>query len=226
MGFLLEHCLFDRLSSEIIKQCKSYVCKKDDNINAFFHDDTKDNYADYENELMGFSHCFFTDSDSPEMVCAFSLSNTALRTAPLPKPRRNRFNKKIPNAKRRAQYPAILIGQLCVFDKYAHMGIGKELMDLIKTIAINPDNNCAARYLVVDAVNEPKVISYYQDNGFQFLFSTDEEELECLHELPQERWFKKIVRVLSGNKKPVYKCSTRLMYYDLILLNARSSLVG
>ena len=53
MGFLLEHCLFDRLSSEIIKQCKSYVCKKDDNINAFFHDDTKDNYADYENELMG-----------------------------------------------------------------------------------------------------------------------------------------------------------------------------
>lgn len=226
MGFLLERCLFDRLSSDIIKQCKTYVCEKDDKIDAFFHDDTKDNYSDYENEMMGFSHCFFTDSDSPEMVCAFSLSNTALRTAPLPKPRRNRFNKKIPNAKRRAQYPAILIGQLCVFDKYAHMGIGKELMDLIKTIAINPDNNCAARYLVVDAVNEPKVISYYQDNGFQFLFSTDEEELECLHELPQERWFKKIVRVLSGNKKPVYKCSTRLMYYDLILLNGGSSLVG
>ena len=226
MGFLLEHCLFDRLSSEIIKQCKSYVCKKDDNINAFFHDDTKDNYADYENELMGFSHCFFTDSDSPEMVCAFSLSNTALRTAPLPKPRRNRFNKTIPNAKRRAQYPAILIGQLCVFDKYAHMGIGKELMDLIKTIAINPDNNCAARYLVVDAVNEPKVISYYQDNGFQFLFSTDEEELECLHELPREGWFKRLACVLAGKEKPEYRCSTRLMYFDLILLNARNSLVG
>ena len=218
--------MFDRLSSEIIKQCKSYVCKKDDNINAFFHDDTIDNYADYENELMGFSHCFYTDSDSPEMVCAFSLSNTALRTAPLPKPRRNRFNKTIPNAKRRAQYPAILIGQICVFDKYAHMGIGKELMDLIKTIAINPDNNCAARYLVVDALNEPKVISYYQDNGFQFLFSTDEEELECLHELPREGLFKKFARVLSGKEKPEYRCSTRLMYFDLILLNARNSLVG
>lgn len=40
------------------------------------------------------------------------LSNTALRAAPLPKSQRNRFNRTIPNAKRRSQYPAILIGQL------------------------------------------------------------------------------------------------------------------
>ena len=113
-----------------------------------------------------------------------------------------------------------------MFDKFAHKGIGKELMDLIKTIAINPGNNSAARYLVVDAVNEPKVISYYQNNGFQFLFSTDEEELECLHELPHEGWLKRLVRVFSGKEKPEYKCSTRLMYFDLILLNARCSLVG
>lgn len=223
MSFLLDFCLFDRLSSDIIKQCKPFVCKKDHEIDSFFHDDNSDNYSDYNSEMMGFSHCFYTNSDSPEMVCAFSLSNTALRTAPLPNRKRNRFNRDIPNSKRRSQYPAILIGQLCVFDDFAHKDIGKELMDLIKTIAINPENSCAARYLVVDAVNNPKVISYYRDNGFEFLFSSDEEELECLHQLPQENWVQKLKRCFTRECKPENKCSTRLMYFDLILLNPKSS---
>lgn len=226
MSFLLEHCLFDRLSSDIIKQCKPFVCKKDHEIDSFFHDDNKDNYFDYNSEMMGYSHCFYTNSDSPEMVCAFSLSNTALRTAPLPKTKRNRFNRGIPNTKRRSQYPAILIGQLCVFDDFAHKDIGKELMDLIKTIAINPENSCAARYLVVDAVNKPKVISYYKDNGFEFLFSSDEEEMECLHQLPNDNWIQKLKRCFSKEEKPENKCSTRLMYFDLILLNPMESLAG
>lgn len=213
MGFLLENCLFDRLSSDFIKQCQPYACKKEPNINSFFHDGFADNYADYESEMMSFSHCFYTDSDCPQMVCAFTLSNTALRTAPLPKSLRNRFNRDIPNSKRRAQYPAILIGQLCVFDSFVHKNIGKELMDLIKTIAINPDNNCAARYLVVDAVNKPKVLNYYKENGFNFLFETDEEELDCLHLLPKD----------TGEEKPEIVCQTRLMYFDLILLNPKGS---
>ena len=86
-------------------------------------------------------------------------------------------------------------------------------MDLIKTIAINPDNNCAARYLVVDAVNKPKVLNYYKENGFNFLFETDEEELDCLHLLPKD----------TGEEKPEIVCQTRLMYFDLILLNPKGS---
>ena len=175
MGYLLDNCQFDRLSSEIITQCQPYKCTKDSGIDSFFHDGTKDNYSDYESEMMSFSHCFYTDVEAynkehpenqkaPEMVCAFSLSNTALRTAPLPNSQRNRFNRDIPNAKRRSQYPAILIGQLCVFDGFGGHDIGDEMMDLIKTIAINPENRYAARYLVVDAVNHPKVLAYYTKN--------------------------------------------------------------
>lgn len=205
MGFLLDKCLYDRLSTDIIDMCEPYVCSKDERIDSFFHNQHKDNYADYNNEMMGFSHCFYTDTDAPKLVCAFSLSNSALRTSPLSRTDRNRFNRDIPNSKRRSQYPAVLIGQLCVFDGFSHLNIGKELMDFIKLLAIHPDNNFAARYLVVDAINTPKVISYYTANGFQFLFPTDEEEQIALH------------KIKEGDVS-VPDSPTRLMFFDLIVL--------
>lgn len=78
------------------------------------------------------------------------------------------------------------------------------MMDLIKTIAINPDNNCSSRYLIVDALNSPEVIDYYKRNGFVFLFASDGEELEYLRGVPND-----------GS----HKCKTRLMMFDLIVLH-------
>lgn len=104
-----------------------------------------------------------------------------------------------PSTRLWSQYPAILIGQLCVFDGFGGLDIGDEMMDLIKTLAINPENRCAARYLVV-AVNHPKVLEYYRKNGFEFLFDSDEEEQGCLHKSD---------------------CPTRLMSFDLIVLRQK-----
>lgn len=212
MGYLLDNCRFGRLTSEIINQCQPYTCSKNADIDSFFHDNTPDNYRDYWLEMMGTTHCFFTDekdnTTQPKMVCAFSLSNSSLRTDILPNNRRNRLNRSIPNAKRRFQYPAILIGELCVFDGFGHKTFGyniaDEMINLIKTIAIDPDNNSSSRYLIVDALNSPEVIEYYKRNGFEFLFASDEEELEHLR---------------SGHSSDVQNCRTRLMFFDLVVLN-------
>lgn len=208
----MDNCRFGRLTSEIINQCQPYTCSKNADIDSFFHDNTPDNYRDYWLEMMGTTHCFFTDekdnTTQPKMVCAFSLSNSSLRTDILPNNRRNRLNRSIPNAKRRFQYPAILIGELCVFDGFGHKTFGyniaDEMMNLIKTIAIDPDNNSSSRYLIVDALNSPEVIEYYKRNGFEFLFASDEEELEHLR---------------SGHSSDVQNCRTRLMFFDLVILN-------
>ncbi|MCQ2143707.1 MAG: N-acetyltransferase [Bacteroidales bacterium] len=174
--------------------------------------------------MMGYTHCFYTEEESPRMVCAFSLSNSALRTDTLSKRKRNKFNKSIPNTKRRSQYPAILIGQLCVFDGFGHHSIdenvGDEMMDLIKTMAIKPDNDCATRYLVVDALNTPNVLEYYKRNGFEFLFESDEEELQCLRSYDAGKsLFRKIQeRCHLAEKQEAPACRTRLMLFDLILL--------
>lgn len=82
MGYLLDNCRFGRLTSEIINQCQPYTCSKNADIDSFFHDHTLDNYRDYMLEMMGTTHCFFTDekdnTTQPKMVCAFSLSNSSL----------------------------------------------------------------------------------------------------------------------------------------------------
>lgn len=224
MGYLLDSCHFDKLSDEIIDQCQPYKCSKDPDIDSFFHKDTKDNFSDDNSEMMGYSHCFYTNEEHPRMVCAFSLSNSALRTDTLPNRKRNKFNKSIPNAKRRSQYPAILIGQLCVFDGFGHNfikeNVGDEMMDLIKTIAIGADNDSATRYLVVDAVNNKNVVEYYKRNGFSFLFESDEEELKYVRNRGTDQ---SIIRQIKDffcrrNKQEKPKCKTRLMFFDLVLL--------
>lgn len=214
MGYLLDHCRFDRLTSEIINQCQPYTCSRNADIDSFFHDGTPDNYRDYRMERMGTTHCFFTDEkDSAvqsRMVCAFSLSNSSLRTDILPNSRRNRLNRSIPNAKRRYQYPAILIGELCVFDGFGHKSFGydiaDEMMNLIKTIAIDPENNSSSRYLIVDALNSLEVIGYYRRNGFDFLFASEEDELEHLR---------------GAHSNDIQNCKTRLMFFDLVVLNQK-----
>lgn len=207
MGFLSENCILDRLSEAVINKCLPYKCSKDADIDSFFHYGTQDNYLNYNEEMMAYSHCLYTTSDTPQMVCAFSLSNTSLRTVALPKDKRNKFNRVIPNNKRRSQYPAILIGNLCVFDDFRHYNIGKELLDLIKTMAVDSYNLCAARYLIVDAINKPQVLSFYKENAFDFLFSSEDEERMCIN------------NNLSGTTdNNILNCHTRLMYFDLIVL--------
>lgn len=227
MGYLLNNCRFLRLTNDVVRQCESFSCKNDSGIDSFFHSGNPDNYFDYEQERMAISHCFITKDNTSRMVCAFSLSATALRVDHISNRGRRAVNKRIPYSKQRTQYPAILIGKLCVFDGFGRKdfpegNVGTELMNLIKTMAMNPDNPVAYRYLVVDALNNPKVLDYYTENQFSFLFSSEEEEYECLHGHKRgylkKIWYK--LQSFIGNAPPSTSLhlNTRLMIFDLILL--------
>lgn len=121
----------------------------------------------------------------------------------LPSRRRNKINRRIPNVKRNSQYPAVLVGQLAVFDKFRGKGIGKELLDFIKSWFRHHTNKTGCRYIVVDAINNPKVLNFYRENGFELMFSSDSEELECLR----------------GHSQSL--CKTRLMFFELMNLNVQ-----
>ncbi len=73
-------------------------------------------------------------------------------------------------------------------------------MDFIKSWFIEPYNKTGCRYLVVDAYNEDVPVAFYKKNGFDFMFSTEE----------QEKSYRGIVSDHS--------LKTRLMYFDLILI--------
>ena len=98
------------------------------------------------------------------------------------------------------RYPGVLIGRLGVCSGFAGKGIGSETLDFVKGWFYSSDNKTGCRFIIVDAVNEPHVISFYQKNGFMPLFSSEEQEF-----------------IYTGGRKgePVV-LDTRLMYFDLL----------
>lgn len=97
-------------------------------------------------------------------------------------------------------YPAVLLGRLGVNKKYQGRNflVGQQVMNFIKTWFVQEDNKTGCRFLVVDAYNQPKVLSFYERNKFKYLYATEELERAEQH-FPET--------------SPVY---TRLMFLDLL----------
>jgi len=224
MGFLDDNCTFYRMTPELVNQCEGFVCSKNEDIDEFFHEE----YADYAREHLGESYCFVKD-DTKEIVCAFTLACSSINTRPLNNKEKRHLQKKIPHVKQKSQYPAMLIGQLVVFDKFRaqkDLHIGDELLDFIKAIlfkghdesdySININfNNVGCRFLIADAVNDPngKVIGFYQKNGFNFLFKDEADELRSINKVNKLPFWKRHLGHIDQERK-----KTRLMYFDLLEL--------
>ncbi|MDR0893782.1 MAG: hypothetical protein LBN06_00535 [Prevotellaceae bacterium] len=112
---------------------------------------------------------------------------------------KNRLQRHIVNPKRGRSYPAVLIGRLgvnCNFQgKFYH--VGSQLMTFIKEWFRHEDNKTGCRFLVVDAYNDPRVLHYYESNGFAPLHKSEDDE-KGYYDIAKEELLK-----------------TRLMYFDL-----------
>ena len=81
--------------------------------------------------------------------------------------------------------------------------LGYRLLGLknIKFWFIDPLNKTGCRFVIVDAYNDPTTIDFYTRNDFDTVFSTEQ----------QERDYRRI-----ASATPL---STRLMYYDLMMMS-------
>lgn len=194
---LLENCTFRPFNQEILDTCKPFDCGHED-LNDFFLNEC----VFYSYDLIGKSYCFTLDESPDTIVCAFTISNDSIKVADLPNSRKKKVNELIPRAKHFKSYPAVLIGRLGVNQEFKGKGIGPELMDFIKAWFIDGENKTGCRFIVVDSYNEPRPLSFYAKCDFKTLFSTEAQEKEYLKMSPDE------------------KLSTRLMYFDLIVLKS------
>ena len=195
MSFLADKCTFTVLDEVVIKSVCFFDCGHSD-LNDFFSTDC----IAYSKELIGKSYCFRLDMNPLVIVCAFTVSNDSIKVNSLPNSRKKKLVKSIPRKKHFRSYPAVLIGRLGVNQNFKGIGIGNELMDFIKSWFIDTNNKTGCRFLVVDAYNEPSPIKYYRNNGFEFLFSNEEQEKKYMSISDEEQLM------------------TRLMYFDLIVL--------
>jgi hypothetical protein len=195
MAYLSKYCAFAPLTEELISSLSGFVCADEPEIAAFFREEAVLN----EEQRLSKSYCFYRE-DTKKIVCAFCVSNSNISTRTLPDDIKDEFTADIPDEKRRSFYPATLIGQLVVFDEFRDEHIGDEFMNLIKVWIMTKASQIGFRYLVVDAVNKPKVIGYYKENGFETLF--EDEQIE------------KDYRNIHGKNT----LRTRFMTYDLTLM--------
>ena len=195
MGFLFDKCTFGVLNEDTINECHSFLCGNDD-LNEFFQHDA----PLYSQQLLGKTYCFRLDENARVIVCAFTVSNDSIRVDMLPNSREKKVQRGIPHSKQMRRYPAVLIGRLGINEKYKHQGIGTDLMIFIKSWFIDAGNKTGCRFLIVDAYNDEVPLSYYEKNGFKYLFSTEAQEAEYTG--------------LSSDAV----LRTRLMFFDLITL--------
>ena len=189
MIILKKDCKMITLSEEAL--ISDFDCG-DSDLNDFFNHDA----LKYKHQMLSRT-CFFRHIDNNAIVCAFSFSASSIKTADLPNNRRKKVKELVPREKSFKSYPAILIGRFGVAKAFSGQGIGSQLMESIMNFCfINyPD---FVRFLLVDAYNNPKVISFYQKNDFNLVFSTEEQEKQ------------------SYNQKPDEPLITRYMFYDMI----------
>lgn len=202
MGFLFEKCTLKPYDAETLRYCQPFDCGNTD-LNDFFAADV----LHYTAELLGKSYCFTLDEDDKQIVAAFTIANDSIKTYSLPNARKKKVNAEIPRQKQMKSYPAVLIGRLGVGTAFRKMAgeeksIGDQLMDFIKFWFIDSANKAGCRFIVVDAYNEEAPLRYYKRNGFEVLFSSEEQEKQYTNQ-PAEK-----------------ELLTRLPYFDLIVLSS------
>lgn len=107
------------------------------------------------------------------------------------------------------RYPGVLVGRLAVSCQFSHKGIGSEVLDFIKMWFLDETNKTGCRFAIVDAKNEPHVLSFYEKNHFKPLFPREIDE--AFYTRPP-----KDAEDRKQQIKNPRKLRTRLMFCDLL----------
>ena len=193
MGFLQDQCSFGFYNHEKADTSKPFRCG-DDDLDEFFTDDA----FLQSDELLCKNYCFTLDDDPSVIVAAFTLSNDSIKK--IPGSRKKKVEKNIPREKQYSSYPAVMIGRLGISVDFQSRHLGSDVLSFIKAWFVDPLNKTGCRFLLVDSYNKERNLAFYERNGFNYLFSTEE----------QEREFRGI--------KPERPLNSRLIYFDLIEL--------
>jgi GNAT superfamily N-acetyltransferase len=153
---------------------QSFDCG-DTDLNSFLLDDA----LHYLDERMAVTYILEYQKQTVAYFCLLNDKVTFDTTDANEKSFWNRFNRKhkIPNLKRRKNYPAAKIGRLAVAANFAGQGIGRFILESIKKmLAKKADIGC--RFITVDAYST--AFDFYLKNKFQFISTKDETDLTRL----------------------------------------------
>ena len=185
---------------EPIREFSEFDCGRKE-INQFF----QNNALDYQNELFSKTYLLSPQNNLGKIAAAFTVANTCLFTRMLPNSRKKKVGYEVRHSKGPINYPAILLGQLGVDAHFAGHGLGAQIIEFVAQWFSSRENKSGCRYLIVEAYNEDRLLSFYASCGLKPIFNDVEQE--------------RIYRHINNDGKPL---ETRLLYRDLILFRRKS----
>ena len=204
MSFVEESCFHCPYTEEVARECHEFHCGEAD-LDDFFSKDA----FEYEEFRMGKSYCIRLNDAPKTIVAIYTVSSDSIRIFDLPRSRRDAMLKITHHRKRLKRYPGILIGRLGVNSEFAHQGIGSQVLDVIKLWFDSSVVKAGCRFLIVDALNKPGVLDFYRKNGFETLFTTEQQEDFYVNPPKDEE--QRLMRLANPTK-----LETRLMFTDLL----------
>lgn len=177
---IAEDCDMLRLNDKLLQHCKPFNCG-DEDLDDFFVNDA----IAYNESGMGISYCWVKKEDITKIVGFMTVANSGLPTTHLSNNPKRHLNKHIPYTKQGRTYPGVLIGRLAVDFQFQgkEYRIGSQIMDFIK-FWFSTDNKAACRFIIVDAVNKPQTLTFYERNGFTPLFPRISDE-KAYYKIPE-----------------------------------------
>jgi GNAT superfamily N-acetyltransferase len=163
----MEDFLFERLT--VTHQIKPFDCNDEDiDLKEFLEEDA----LPYLKQLLAVTYLI----ESPKATIAFfTVSNDKILLA---ESKSKQFWKKHVASNLHFEkrgfnsFPAVKIGRLAVNKNYQSQGFGKMIIDWVKHSFIE-HNKTGCLFVIVDALNRPRTISFYQKCGFDFLRQDD-----------------------------------------------------
>ena len=140
-------------------------CCANKDLNDFLVQDAKN----YLEDMMAVTYVVI-DTEKKHIAAYFSLLNDKVAYDPQSKGIWNRINRHIHNNKRRRSYPSVKVGRLAVGEGYAHLGLGSNILSLIKRLYAT-SNRAGCRFITVDAYHD--ATKFYEKNGFDYFTTLD-----------------------------------------------------
>ena len=139
--------------------CSSFDCGNDD-INDYFRVDA----LWHREELLSQTYCLYQDTE-PDLHLAFlDFCNDALK-----------MQYPFTGVDQKIHYsflPAVKLTRLGVLNQLRGSNIGTHALNMVKQF-FTTANRTGCRFITVDANSEPRVIKFYEKNGFSLLTNKD-----------------------------------------------------
>jgi len=145
-------------ATKVKKLLKTFKCSKNIDLQDFLHNKA----LTFEKNLRARTYIYI-DNDTKEVVAYFTIAISTLHTESISSETIKLLDGYQNDVK---TIPCFLIGQLGKSDKFQKKKIGEYILEDSVDIIDESHRSLGARFILLDAINNDKLISFYQKNLF------------------------------------------------------------